>query len=326
MSKARRSSAGKVHPTTNTAPRCLVVGPGAIGCLLAAKLAEGGCDVVLLDHKPARARALTRSGLRIDTSSSSRRVRVPVVTGQRLPGEAVDYIFVCVKCHDTRNAISAAAPAIGPATIVVSMQNGLGNAEMIARFVPGSRVVCGVTGHGAINLGPGRVFHAGNGRTRVASMASIAAASAMRVARLLRRAGMHTTWMPDARAMLWGKLIVNASINPLTAVLDLQNGKLLTLPAAKGIMLRAAAEGAAVAEACGVSLPFRSPAREVIAACKATRNNISSMLQDLRGHRKTEIEYITGEVIRAARRHRVPVPVNRMLFAMISALEERSLQ
>lgn len=280
---------------------------------------------MILDHKPARARRLARKGVTIETAGSSRRIRVPALFSAKDLG-TVGVIFLCVKASDTRAAVSGAAPAIGPETIVVSLQNGIGNAETIARLVPTSRVMCGVTGQGAINLGPGHVFHAGEGKTRIAALAPQSNAAARRVAVLLRAAGLDASWARDAHAMLWGKLIVNAAINPLSALLNVPNGRLLDDPAARGVMFEAAAEAAAVAKACGVCLQSGNPAHMVARACRATAFNISSMLQDVRRRRKTEIEYITGAVVRAASRHDVAVPVNRRLLSRVRELERHFLQ
>jgi len=300
-----------------------VVGPGAIGCLFAGLLVKAGHKVTLLDHRPARARILSRKGITIQTADGARVVRVPATANASKIG-VVDIVFMCVKAYDTAAAISRAASAVGPRTIVVSMQNGLGNAEAIARVVDSQQIVCGITGHGVICLGHGRVFHAGAGRTRVAALLPGCRHVAKRVAEVLRDAGLDTTVTEDVNGMLWSKLIVNAAINPLTVILDIPNGQLLNHPVAHSTMLKAAAEATAVAEANGVSLLFRDSKHEVEAICRKTGDNVSSMLQDVRRRHRTEIDSITGAIVRAARKTRLAVPVNRMLLRQVRIIENCS--
>ncbi|MEI6808025.1 MAG: 2-dehydropantoate 2-reductase, partial [bacterium] len=207
-------------------------------------------------------------------------------------------------------------------TIVVSMQNGLDNGRTIARAVARSRIACGVTGHGAVNLGSGKIIHAGTGRTRIAPLNPAFGPIARRTAVLLRSATFDATATNDVNCIIWSKLVVNAAINPLTAVLNVPNGYLLSDPVAKKTMLEAADEAATVAKAKGVSLAFRNPRNEVETVCRATSENISSMLQDVRLHRKTEIEVINGAIVREARRMGVPVPVNSMLLRRVLAISQ----
>ncbi|MEI6218865.1 MAG: 2-dehydropantoate 2-reductase [bacterium] len=313
----------KVKVQKDNRLKIAVVGPGAIGCLFAGLLARAGHKVTLLDHRPSRARILSRKGITIQTAEGARVVRVPATANAAETG-IVDIIFICVKAYDTAAAISSAAMAVGPRTIVVSMQNGLGNAETIARVVDSPQIVCGITGHGVICLGHGRVFHAGAGRTRVAALLPGCRHVAKRVAKVLRGAGLDTTVAGDVKGMLWSKLIVNAAINPLTVILDIPNGQLLNNTVAHSTMLKAAAEAAAVAEANGISLLFRDSKLEVEAVCRKTRDNFSSMLQDVRRRHRTEIDSITGAIVRTARKTRVDVPVNRMLLRQVRIIENCS--
>jgi len=300
--------------------RIAVVGPGAIGCLFAGLLAEAGHDVTLLDHRPSRARLLSKTGITIQTADGTRVVRVPATASAAEIGD-VDIIFLCVKSYDTAAAISRAAKPVGPRTIVVSMQNGLGNAEQIARVVAPSRIVCGTTGHGVISLGPGHILHAGADKTRFAAFLPDGVSIARRIAAILRAAHFDATAGVNAESMLWSKLVINAAINPPTVIFNMRNGQMLNHPVARDIMLKAAEEAKAVAEANGVSLMFRDPAREVEAVCRRTGSNLSSMLQDVQCRRRTEIDSITGAIVRAARSAGVAVPVSRSLLRQVRAIE-----
>lgn len=316
--------AGKCGCALNSEPgfnrtKIVVTGPGAIGCLFGAMLAEAGHDVTLLDHKAGRARQLSAQGITIQTNGSSRQILIPATIHARTIG-ITDVLLLCVKSYDTRAALSNAAPVIGPQTIVVSMQNGLGNGKVIARSVAPSRIACGVTEHGAVNLEPGLIIHAGAGKTRIAPFNPASGPIARQVAVLLRSAAFDAAATKDFHGMIWSKLVINAAINPLTAILNVPNGYLLDDPAAKKTMFEAADEAAAVAKAKGISLMFRNPRNEVEAVCGATSKNVSSMLHDVRLHRKTEIGVINGAIVKEARIMGIAVPVNRMLVRRVMAL------
>jgi len=296
--------------------RTVIVGPGAIGCLFAALLTEAGWDVVLLDRDPARARRLCDAGIRVDDPAGSRTVRVPAVAstgGVRTP----DAVCICVKSYDTAAAVRSTRPLLGPHTFLASLQNGLGHAEILAAAAGPGRTVCAATSHGATSLGAGHVRHAGTGPTTVAPFDRQQPEPARRFARALDRAGIAASFLEDADGMLWSKLIVNAAVNPVTALWDVPNGAILERPELQDTALAAAAEAEQVARARGVRLLYEHAAQAVTDVCTATRDNLSSMLQDLRAGRRTEV----GAVVDEARRLDVPAPINRRLLSRVRERE-----
>jgi 2-dehydropantoate 2-reductase len=186
--------------------------------------------------------------------------------------------------------------------------------EEIARAVGGPKTVCAVTSQGSISLGAGHIRHTGMGMTSVASFQP-QQSNAPAFARILRKAGIPTEVLEDATTLVWGKLIVNAAINPVTAIWNVPNGEILKRPNLKETAFAAANEAVAVAQAKGVRLPFADAAEEVTKVCQATAANLSSMLQDVRNGKQTEIESISGAIVREARSAKVRVPVNKMFLA-----------
>jgi len=309
-----------VRETVIPAPRdagCMriaVVGGGAMGSLFAALLTRAGHDVSLLDRSAERADA-AREGVRVERPDGTA-FTVPVAAtteGDSL--HVADLLVVAVKSYDTAAAVADAAPAVGPDTAVLTLQNGLGNAETVAEAVPEERVLAGTTAHGATLLGPGRVRHAGTGPTRVGRYFAANDDRVAAVADALTRAGVETTVVDDVRDAIWAKVAVNAGVNPVTALADVDNG---ALSGGVGDRLLAAAvrEAAAVARAVGRDVPD-STVDDARAVVESTAANRSSMHADLAAGRRTEVEAINGAVVEAGEAHGVPVPVNRTLADLV---------
>lgn len=301
------------------------VGPGAMGCLVAALFKEtlrpGTHDVWLLDKNTERAEFINTHGVRIDDKNGARVVRVATTAETAVIGSA-NLLCLCVKTYDTGPAIRHSLRLVGMDTIVVSLQNGCGNVEQIAEVVENAQIVCGITAHGATKLGEGHVRHAGAGPTWLAPFLAERRELAGRVADLLTKSGMDATVVDDMQSMIWSKLIINSAINPLTAISNVWNGQLLEDPELRKTMRKAASEAAAVARAKGMALMYGDEVEEIEKVCRATSKNISSMLQDVRRGRRTEIDSITGVIVKEAHALGVEVPTNEMLLERVHAIEK----
>jgi len=229
----------------------------------------------------------------------------------------VDLLVVLVKAYDTRPALAWAAPVVGLATVALTLQNGLGNAEALAEIFGPERVLVGTTAAGARLLGPGLVRPGGDGPTLLAPWrpGGLAAERANAVAGVLQ-----ASLTDDPQRLLWSKLVVNAGINALTAVLRVANGGLLERPSARRLMEQAALEAYHVALAEGALLPADAVG-QVARVAAATAVNRSSMLQDLEAGRRTEVEAINGEVVRRGREVGVATPVNAVLLDLVRGME-----
>ncbi len=297
------------------ATHTLVVGPGAIGSLFASLLLRTGCRVTILDRHPDRADHISTHGLKVDGAGAALPVHATVHPTEV---EAFDLVLLCVKAYDTVNAVQDIAPVCPPGTRVVSLQNGIGNLEAIRENLPSASIFASATYHGASLCAPGHVIHAGAGKTILSPMNP--ADSCASLATFFDGAGIECECFSDAEALLWGKLVVNTAINPLTAIHGVTNGSLLEHGELREQMHAAAREAARVAAARGVSLVFSDPAAEAETVCRRTADNTSSMLQDIRRKRMTEVEWITGVVHREAGRLGIPVPVNDDLLFQIRGM------
>jgi 2-dehydropantoate 2-reductase len=201
---------------------------------------------------------------------------------------------------------------------VLTLQNGLGNREVLARFLGEGSVYAGVTTTGATLLGPGRVRAGGEGTISLVENHRLRA-----FVDWLQRAGFAVQTVSDITGLIWGKLVVNAAINPLTALLQIPNGELLHLHSARVIMAKTAREAAAVAAAKGVQLTFEDPVKQVEEVARKTAANRSSMLQDIQRGAPTEIDAICGAIIHTGAELGVPTPVNDTLYHLVKALVEK---
>jgi 2-dehydropantoate 2-reductase len=297
-----------------------IIGPGAMGCLFGYFLSQSENEIFLLDHRQERANLIRREGIRVETRQGTRQAKVQV-TVNPLEIENPDLIIICVKAYATGTAAQQAHAMIGKETLVLSLQNGLGNVETMVEYLGGERVLGGTTSQGANVIGPGHIRHAGGGET-VIGEPGLGTERAERIADLFRKSGIETRVTDDLEGLIWSKVIINVGINALTALLRVQNGKLLEYEGASAVLENAVLEAAGVCARMGVNLLYPDAIERVKDVARATGENISSMLQDVRARRRTEINEINGAVVHAAKKTGLSAPVNEVLWRLVKALEQ----
>ncbi len=301
---------------TATHPKITIIGPGSIGSLLGAILARGGHRVFLLDNNPPRAAKRNLYGITIKEKANAW-VATPESHCNATDIGASDIIIICTKSYDTAHALENIPPLLNDHTIIVSLQNGIGNAEQLASYAP-AHTLCAVTTMGARCINATTTHWTGKGVIMVAPFANTDINDAEYLANILNQPGCKTNTTDDCIGMLWSKLIINATINPVTAIYGITNGELLTHPDAYEDACAIALECTAVARAQGINLTFQNPIPAFTAICKKTAANRSSMLQDMDKDKPTEIEAITGAIIEAATQHAIAVPANKKVFKKIA--------
>ncbi len=303
--------------------RIAILGIGALGCLLGAHLSPAA-DVVLIGHWPEQLAALRRDGLRLEHANGASSHHALAVTNDPAEVGRADVALVAVKSRQTPAAAQTAAQLLGRDDLALTLQNGLNNRAALRAVLGAARVALGVTAQGATTLAPGVVRHAGHGPTYLGRDASLGQPQGHRVAEvaaLFQDAGLEAHLVENTDGLVWGKLAVNAAINPLTALLRVPNGFLLQHDELLDIMRGAAAEVAAVAAAQGIALPD-DPGQRAIAVAQATAANRSSMLQDVERGAPTEIDAICGAVVRAGRAAGLATPINARLCRLVAQIEE----
>lgn len=272
-------------------------------------------DVTLVG-RPDHVRAIQQDGLRISGKTSR---TVHLTATDRLPVEGTpDLVLLTVKAYDTRTAAEALAP-YGARSLFLSLQNGLGNEETLAEAVP--RVLGGTTAHGVTFVRPGEVHHAGVGETLVGPIQGATLQEAETVATAFQESGMACEATSAIGVELWRKAIVNACINPLTALLRVPNGALLSTTELHPVVEGIAEEGVSVAQKHGVDLKAPDVLERVWAIVQATAENRSSMLQDLERGRRTEIDAINGALVAQGGAAGVATPVNALLAHLVRSQE-----
>ncbi len=296
----------------------MVVGPGAMGCLFAARLKGAGNNVVLLDYRKERAAAISRQGVTVEDAAQSSIVNVPAFAGWT--AFAPEVIIVFVKSAQTRDAALIASRWASPDSLVLTLQNGLGNLETLQDIFGKEKVTAGITAEGGTLLGTGRVRHAGRGETIIGLLAGKEEKIGS-IAGALNSAGFSARTIEKVEGLIWGKLLVNVGINALAAITKLTNGDLPETEPLKLIMKEAVDEAMEVVKAKGIQLPYDDPMEKALEVCRATSTNVASMLQDVLRERKTEVEAINGAIVREASALGIASPVNRTLTRIIRGIE-----
>jgi len=293
--------------------KIVVLGAGAIGCYFGGLFARAGHDVLFIGRK-THVDAINARGLLLETKTSSQYVAATAATD----ASAVDkpsLVLVCVKSADTEEAGKTLRGCLGAETIVLSLQNGVDNAERLDSIL-GRHVLPAVVYVGTEMGGPGHVRHHGRGELLIG-----ASPRSEELAGVLREAGIPTEISPDITAALWTKLIINCAYNALSAVAGIAYGPMLATPGTREVMTNAVRECLAVADACGVVLPADQLA-QTLALAATMPHQRSSTAQDLTRGKPTEIDFLNGYIARKGSQLGVPTPTNLALQVMVKLAEK----
>ncbi len=298
-----------------------IIGAGAVGSIFASLLIKSGQDVTLIGKDPGKVSLLNEKGIKVEGVSGSFTTPVKAVIDAN-DADHGDLLLVCVKAYDTRRAIEEHKSIIGPDTMVLTVQNGLGNVEQINHVCAKEKILAGTTAQGGYLINTGHLHHAGMGMTHIGQAFGKNGKGSRSIADLFNNAGIKTEISENVDALIWAKLVVSVGINALTALLKINNGKTTTLKWAREIQKEAVAEALAVAKKEGIDFDYDEVARRVVNVANVTSENVSSMLTDRLNHRRTEIDYINGAICNLGKKHGVQTPVNSTLTSLIRATEE----
>jgi len=293
----------------------LLVGTGALATLFAARLSAAGHSVSMLGTWKSGLKSLQQNGARIVDANGNEHAYPVFATDDPHEVSGAKYALVLVKSWQTERAARQLRDALAKDGLALTLQNGIGNRETLIRDLGPDRVSQGVTTTGATLLGPGLVKMGGEGILSLEQNQALGPLEAV-----LRESNFNLQVVEDAQSLIWGKLVINAAINPLTALLKIPNGELLSRPLARRVMSALANEAAAVAQAEHVHLPFSNPVSAAEEVARKTASNHSSMFQDVQRGAKTEIDAICGAVTRRGAKHGVRTPYNRMCWQLVRAI------
>jgi len=299
-----------------------VIGCGAMGSIYAAKLAAAGNDVVAIDSDQASIDRIAEHGLRV-TGPGSDQV-VPLRASVAAPAETMDLIVLAVKAANVTSGAQQALPMLGPATPVLTIQNGLGSAETVAGIVGDQRVAVGIaSGFGAQRVALGHVHHNAMRAMRFGAYSSLPYATVESIARAWTDAGFDADAVTDIAAMQWEKLICNAAYSAPCALTRMTVGQVMDDPEMGPVSRAAATEAWAVARASGIGVAVTDPVVHVRDFGAAMPNAKPSALLDHEARRVSEIDVINGAVARQGARVGVAAPVNATLTALVKCVERQ---
>ena len=298
-----------------------VVGAGAMGSLFGAMLAEAGNEVWLYDVWVEHVKTINKDGLRIEREGQTRTLSIEATTDPEQIGQA-ELVIIFVKSTHTASAAETARKLAGSDGAVMTLQNGMGNADILSEFIDPERVLAGTTSHGATLLGPGSIRHAGVGATTIGAWAETEQGRerARKLSNFLTKIGIETEAVDDVRSVLWNKLLINIGINAITALTTIKNGQILDLEITRQLSRNAVEEAMEIAGQMNIKVR-EDAVDHVYAVAEATALNRSSMGQDVDNKRQTEIGTINGFIVRQAKRLGLKAPVNETLTALIQTLE-----
>lgn len=301
-----------------------VLGAGSLGCAIGGALSEAGSDVTLVNRSKVHVEAMNRDGLRVRAAGGDRYIKVHAVTDAGALG-VFDLVIVLVKSFDTERAIRAATNLIGPDTTVMSLQNGLGNEEIIADAIGGAPVVAGRTYIGGQLIGPGHIISGTQGKqTIIGELDGAISPRVQNIADEFDRAGLATTVSANIMGTIWDKLLVNSATGAVAGITGLAYGALYKNKLIEAVAIEAVEEGIAVAKASAIDISFRDPKEPWLRSGTGLPDDFKpSMLQSLERGTITEIDFINGAIVRWGARCNVATPVNKTLVACIKGIEAR---
>jgi 2-dehydropantoate 2-reductase len=298
------------------AARIAIIGGGAMGTFFGYVLAQRH-DVRIIDVRMDLLETLSSQGLIVD-DGAPRKVLATTHASAAFP---IDALFVSVKAQDTLRALRPFAGELNPSTPIVSLQNGLGNEEAIKAALGGSvPLVLGITSEVCMSVGHGRSQRVAAGTTVLGS-GGASQMTVRSIAAMMEGVGLSASVVYDIRPHLWGKLVANAAINPVAALLDRKNAVVARDPNASELARSLALEGAAVAKALRINLPFEDAWDYVRTVAEATAGTYNSMTIDLDARQRTEIDQINGAIVAAGRRAGVATPCNEAMLRLVKARE-----
>ena len=300
--------------------KIVIVGPGAMGCLFAAFLSKSKEEIWLLDKDKEGAAKINENGISLEGASGTWQAKPKTTANTQDIGKS-DLILICVKSFHTKQAVEQIKPLLGEQTKILTLQNGIGNIEVIAELVGESRVIGGVTSEGATLIDTGKIRHAGRGETIIGSIDGKTPVEMRSIREVFNKVGFQTKMSRDIKSLIWSKLIINVGINALTAITRLPNGKLTEFEGTKRILRDAVTEATRIAKRKRIKLIYDDPLAKVEAVCESTSGNLSSMLQDVLRKKRTEIDFINGVILRLGQELGIAVPTNKILVDLVKTIE-----
>lgn len=296
-----------------------ILGSGALGCVYGALLSKAH-EVCMITTSDEKAEIFKNQGIELETEKTKEIYKVDAVkNGSKV--QPFDLIIVLVKGMQTEKAISDAKPMIDGKTIVLSLQNGMGNEETLLKYVDPKNLLLGVARFNSVAKGVGKIYQSGEGVTNIGSNTADKE-TAEKAVEILKSGGLKAKYTSDIQRTIWSKLFANATMNPLTFIFGCRNGFLGENPNAWALMEALLKEAIAVARASGYDFDEEKIIKNMKESCITYGSGMTSMGQDKIKKIKTEIDYINGAVVRAGRKAGVLTPYHETIVNIVHGMEE----
>jgi 2-dehydropantoate 2-reductase len=296
----------------------VVYGAGAIGSLFGAILSKKN-NVVLIGRK-AHIETINKKGLKI-TGKTNLNIKIQAFENIKKLNFFPDLIIISVKAFDTEKAVKQILPLVQKNTYVMSLQNGLGNLEIIQKYLDKSKILACITTHGVIFSKSGEIIHSGIGKTVIGSVQSNP--ELKEFVKLFNDVGIKTKISKDVIKEIWIKAIINSSINPLTTFFECKNGYLIKNPILKNLVEKICSESTDIANSEGFKLSKKEMLKKTFVTIEDTKDNYSSMLQSYQKGKKTEINSINGFIFKLNKNNNIFPYLNKLLFNMVKVMSEK---
>jgi 2-dehydropantoate 2-reductase len=302
--------------------RIAMIGAGAMGSMFGARFAQAGAEVMLYDVDREHVAAIRGQGLRLDTPDGERRVPLSATTDASVIGPA-DCAVVLVDSNATAAAAAVAGSVLAPGGYALTLQNGIGNVEALTAALGPGRVIGGTTYNSAAKVAPGHVVHSNIGETTIGELDGGSSGRLTALAALFRSAGLPIATSDNVLGHIWMKFVLNAAINPVSALTGLRPGEIVRTAPARALLDHVLDEILAVIDAKGIRLPGASP-RDLVLDHAWERYNRPSMLQHVESGRRTEIDSLNGALLAVAAEAGIACPFNTAVVLAIKAIETRA--
>jgi 2-dehydropantoate 2-reductase len=297
-----------------------VIGSSGLGTLLATNLSRAKNETHLLIDDLEKAKKISQDSVKVEGVSGNYRTRIHATANAKEIGSS-EAIFICARSYNTENVLKGIKDLMGENTYVISLQDGLGNLQLISEYVDSDKIIGGVTSQ-LVNLSDeGHVKHGGKGGTIIGQDNGKVLSGIRLISSVLNKANFPTKISKDINSVIWSNLIINVGISALGAITSLKNGFLVKNEYTREIMRRTVSEAVKVAKRKRVKLIYDDPIQKVEAVCRATANNVSSMLEDILNYRQTEIDFINGAIVRQGKSLNIKTPTNEMLAELVKTIE-----
>ncbi|MBQ7175185.1 MAG: 2-dehydropantoate 2-reductase [Lachnospiraceae bacterium] len=302
-----------------------MMGAGAMGGMVGARLAAAGNDVWLVDTWREHVAKMQKDGLTLDTREGTQVLKVRATTNVHDVYDQDGYmelVIIFVNTNFTDRITRDAKVIIGPDTYVLTVQNGVGNADIIAKYVPKNRIILGTTLAAGVVEGPAHVRDSGtSGFTQIMPMEGPVTPAIEKICETLSEAGLETQATPEAEKAIWKKLCINVCTCGIGMITRLSCGQVCEPPHGRALSSELIREVCEVANAKGLDLDYETE-RDHFFEIYTPSTHYSSMNQNAKKHMKTEVETITGAVVREGQRLGIPVPYNTTIYHLINMIQD----